>query len=39
MGIVLALLYEWTGSLGNTILLHSLNNAILTVLAFTALSS
>ena len=34
MGIVLALLYEWTGSLGNTILLHSLNNAILTVLAF-----
>jgi membrane protease YdiL (CAAX protease family) len=39
MGIVLALLYEWTGSLGNTILLHSLNNAILTVLAFSALSS
>jgi len=39
MGIVLALLYEWTGSLGNTILLHSLNNAILTALAFTAFSS
>ncbi len=39
MGIVLALLYEWTGSLGNAILLHSLNNAILTVLTFAAFSS
>lgn len=39
MGIVLALVYEWTGSLGNTILLHGLNNGILTVLAFRALSS
>lgn len=39
MGIALALVYEWTGSLGNTILLHALNNGILTLLAFTALSS
>lgn len=38
MGIVLALIYERTGSLGNTILLHGLNNGILTVLAFVALS-
>jgi membrane protease YdiL (CAAX protease family) len=39
MGVVLAIVYEWTGSLGNTILLHALNNGILTVIAFTAFAS
>jgi membrane protease YdiL (CAAX protease family) len=39
MGVVLALVYEWTGSLGNTILLHALNNGILTVVAFTAFAT
>ncbi len=34
MGIALALIYEWTGSLANSILLHSLNNAVLTMLVF-----
>jgi uncharacterized protein len=34
MGIVLALVYERTGSLTNSILLHGLSNAIATVLAF-----
>ena len=34
MGIVLALVYVRTGWLTNTILLHGLNNAIVTVLAF-----
>lgn len=34
MGIVLALVYVRTGWLTNSILLHSLNNAIVTVLAF-----
>jgi uncharacterized protein len=34
MGIVLALLYSWTGRLTNTVLLHSLNNAVGTVTVF-----
>ncbi len=34
MGVVLALLYVRTGFLTNTILLHALNNAIVTILAF-----
>jgi membrane protease YdiL (CAAX protease family) len=34
MGIVLALLYSWTGRLTNTVLLHALNNAIGTVTVF-----
>jgi membrane protease YdiL (CAAX protease family) len=34
MGVVLALLYIRTGWLTNTILLHGLNNAIVTILAF-----
>src|SRR5439155_949970 len=28
MGVVLALIYAWTRSLTNTVLLHSLNNAV-----------
>ena len=36
MGIVLALVYARTGWLTNSMLLHGLNNAIVTVLAFTA---
>ena len=34
MGVVLALLYVRTGWLTNTILLHSLNNAVVTIVAF-----
>ena len=34
MGIILALLYERTGSLGPSILLHGLNNAVLTIVVF-----
>jgi len=34
MGIVLALVYQRTGWLTNSILLHGLSNAIATVLAF-----
>jgi membrane protease YdiL (CAAX protease family) len=36
MGIVLAVLYERTRRLTNTILLHGLNNALVTILAFSA---
>ena len=36
MGVVLALLYVRTGWLTNTILLHSLNNAVVTIVAFNA---
>ena len=35
MGIVLALVYVRTGWLTNTILLHSANNALITLAAFT----
>jgi len=38
MGIVLAVVYAWTGSLTNTVLLHSLNNAVGTVTVFFLLS-
>jgi membrane protease YdiL (CAAX protease family) len=38
MGIVLAAVYAWTGSLTNTVLLHGLNNAVGTVTVFTLLS-
>jgi membrane protease YdiL (CAAX protease family) len=38
MGIVLAMVYAWTGSLTNTVLLHGLNNAVGTVTVFTLLS-
>lgn len=38
MGMVLALLYVWSGSLTNTILLHAINNAIGTVLVFLTLT-
>jgi membrane protease YdiL (CAAX protease family) len=38
MGVVLALLYVWSGSLTNTILLHATNNAIGTVLVFLTLT-
>ena len=34
MGVVLALVYVRTGWLTNTILLHSLNNAVVTIVAF-----
>jgi membrane protease YdiL (CAAX protease family) len=38
MGVVLAVVYAWTGSLTNSVLLHGLNNAIGTVTVFTLLS-
>jgi membrane protease YdiL (CAAX protease family) len=38
MGIVLAVVYAWTGSLTNTVLLHSLNNAVGTVTVYALLS-
>jgi membrane protease YdiL (CAAX protease family) len=38
MGILLAMVYAWTGSLTNTVLLHGLNNAVGTVAVFTLLS-
>jgi membrane protease YdiL (CAAX protease family) len=38
MGVVLAAVYAWTGSLTNSVLLHGLNNAIGTVTVFTLLS-
>jgi membrane protease YdiL (CAAX protease family) len=38
MGIVLALVYAWTGSLTNTVLLHALNNAVGTVTVYVVLS-
>jgi membrane protease YdiL (CAAX protease family) len=38
MGIVLAVVYAWTGSLTNTVLLHSLNNAVGTVTVYVLLS-
>jgi membrane protease YdiL (CAAX protease family) len=38
MGIVLAVVYAWTGSLTNTVLLHALNNAVGTVTVYTLLS-
>jgi membrane protease YdiL (CAAX protease family) len=34
MGVVLAVVYARTGWLTNSMLLHGLNNAIVTVLAF-----
>jgi membrane protease YdiL (CAAX protease family) len=34
MGIVLALLYDRTGRLTNSILLHAMNNAVVTVIAY-----
>ena len=38
MGIVLAVVYAWTGSLTNTVLLHSLNNAVGTVTVYALLT-
>jgi len=38
MGIVLAVVYAWTGSLTNTVLLHGLNNAVGTVTVYALLS-
>ncbi len=38
MGIVLAVVYAWTGSLTNTVLLHGLNNAVGTVTVYVLLS-
>jgi len=38
MGIVLAAVYAWTGSLTNTVLLHGLNNAVGTVTVYALLS-
>jgi membrane protease YdiL (CAAX protease family) len=38
MGILLAVVYAWTGSLTNTVLLHGLNNAVGTVTVFALLS-
>jgi hypothetical protein len=38
MGIVLALVYAWTGSLTNAVLLHGLNNAVGTVTVYALLS-
>jgi membrane protease YdiL (CAAX protease family) len=38
MGVVLAVVYAWTGSLTNTVLLHSLNNTVGTVTVFFLLS-
>ena len=38
VGVVLAVVYAWTGSLTNTVLLHSLNNAVGTVAVCTLLS-
>lgn len=38
MGIVLALVYEWSRSLTNSIVLHGLNNAVLTVATYLYLS-
>jgi membrane protease YdiL (CAAX protease family) len=38
MGIVLAVVYAWTGSLTNTVLMHSLNNAVGTVTVFVLLA-
>jgi membrane protease YdiL (CAAX protease family) len=38
MGVLLAVVYAWTGSLTNTILLHSLNNTVGTVTVFFLLS-
>jgi len=38
MGIVLALVYVWTGSLTNNVLLHALNNAVGTVAVYTVLA-
>jgi membrane protease YdiL (CAAX protease family) len=37
MGIVLAMVYVWTGSLTNNVLLHALNNAVVTVAAYATL--
>ena len=34
MGVVLTLIYAWTGSLTNTVLLHSFNNAVGTVAVY-----
>src|SRR5438552_283282 len=38
MGVVLALIYAWTRSLTNTVLLHSLNNAVGTVAVYVLLT-
>jgi len=38
MGIVLALVYEFSGSLTNSILLHAFNNAVLTLVTYSLLS-
>ncbi len=38
IGLVLALVYERTGSLTNSILLHALNNGVLTVLTYQVIS-
>ena len=38
MGIVLALVYAWTGALTNTVLLHALNNAVGTVTVYVLLA-
>ena len=38
MGIVLAVIYAWTRSLTNTVLLHSLNNAIGTIAVYVLLT-
>jgi membrane protease YdiL (CAAX protease family) len=38
MGIVLAVVYAWTGSLTSTVLLHGLNNAVGTVTVYALLS-
>jgi CAAX protease family protein len=38
MGVVLAVIYTWTRSLTNTVLLHSLNNAVGTVAVYVLLT-
>ena len=38
MGVVLAVIYAWTRSLTNTVLLHSLNNAVGTVAVYVLLT-
>ena len=38
MGVVLAVVYAWTGSLTNSVLLHGLNNAVGTVTVYALLS-
>lgn len=38
IGLMLALVYERTGSLTNSILMHALNNGVLTVIVFVVLS-